>query len=57
MMNSKRGKTTNEHEGHIGFNTTKTDTSFGVRGNCTMCKNTIETAANAINGVQKPFGI
>jgi len=25
--------------------------TFGVRGNCGMCKATIETAANSINGV------
>ncbi|QVY67096.1 heavy-metal-associated domain-containing protein [Polaribacter sp. Q13] len=25
--------------------------SFGVRGNCGMCKKTIETAANAVDGV------
>jgi mercuric ion binding protein len=28
-----------------------TDISFGVRGNCGMCKNTIEKAANGIEGV------
>ena len=28
-----------------------TDLSFGVRGNCGMCKNTIEKAANKVNGV------
>ena len=28
-----------------------TDLSFGVRGNCSMCKNTIERAANGIDGV------
>lgn len=26
-------------------------TSFGVRGNCGMCKKTIETAANSLEGV------
>ena len=29
-----------------------TDISFGVRGNCGMCKNTIEKAANGIDGVE-----
>ncbi len=29
-----------------------TDISFGVRGNCGMCKNTIEKAANNVNGVK-----
>ncbi|WP_298903050.1 heavy-metal-associated domain-containing protein [uncultured Psychroserpens sp.] len=28
-----------------------TDLSFGVRGNCGMCKSTIEKAANSVNGV------
>ncbi|MDA7559147.1 cation transporter [Flavobacteriaceae bacterium] len=28
-----------------------TDLSFGVRGNCGMCKNTIEKAANGLEGV------
>jgi mercuric ion binding protein len=29
-----------------------TELSFGVRGNCGMCKNTIEKAANGIDGVE-----
>ncbi len=28
-----------------------TEASFGVRGNCGMCKKTIETAANSVDGV------
>lgn len=28
-----------------------TDVSFGVRGNCGMCKKTIEKAANGVEGV------
>lgn len=28
-----------------------TDVSFGVRGNCGMCKTTIETAVNKVDGV------
>ncbi|NIJ46370.1 copper chaperone CopZ [Wenyingzhuangia heitensis] len=28
-----------------------TDISFGVRGNCAMCKMTIEKAANSVEGV------
>ena len=27
------------------------ETSFGVRGNCGMCKTTIENAANSLDGV------
>ena len=30
-----------------------TELSFGVRGNCGMCKKTIEKAANGIDGVAK----
>jgi len=30
-----------------------TDASFGVRGNCGMCKTTIETAVNGVDGVSK----
>ncbi|UKM66141.1 cation transporter [Flavobacteriaceae bacterium GSB9] len=30
-----------------------TDISFGVRGNCGMCKNTIEKAANSVDGVTR----
>ncbi len=30
-----------------------TEMSFGVRGNCGMCKNTIEKAANSVEGVAK----
>ncbi len=29
-----------------------TETTFGVRGNCGMCKNTIEKAVNGIDGVK-----
>ena len=30
-----------------------TETSFGVKGNCKMCKKTIETSALALEGVHK----
>ena len=30
-----------------------TDTSFGVRGNCGMCKKTIEKAAKSVEGVSE----
>lgn len=30
-----------------------TDLTFGVRGNCSMCKKTIEKAANGVDGVVK----
>ena len=32
-----------------------TDLSFGVRGNCGMCKKTIEKAANKVEGVANAF--
>ena len=32
-------------------NMAMTEISFGVRGNCSMCKNTIEKAANNVKGV------
>ncbi len=31
--------------------TAMTETTFGVRGNCGMCKETIEEAANSVEGV------
>lgn len=34
-------------------NAATASTSFGVRGNCGMCKTTIEKAANSIDGVAK----
>ncbi|WP_317173176.1 heavy-metal-associated domain-containing protein [Maribacter aquimaris] len=30
-----------------------TDLSFGVRGNCGMCKNAIEKAANSVDGLAR----
>jgi copper chaperone CopZ len=30
-----------------------TESSFGVKGNCGMCKKTIETAAKSLDGVLK----
>ncbi len=35
----------------LSKNMEMTDLSFGVRGNCAMCKNTIEKATNEIDGV------
>jgi len=53
MMNKEGGKTTTGHEGHTGMKSMNKDISFGVRGNCSMCKEIIENAANGIEGVQK----
>ena len=58
MMNKTGSKTMTGHEGHMNMEnmTSKTTenliaSTFGVRGNCTMCKATIEKAANSVNGV------
>jgi copper chaperone CopZ len=37
----------------VSKNMVISDVSFGVRGNCGMCKSTIEKAANAVEGVSK----
>ncbi|WP_417867907.1 heavy-metal-associated domain-containing protein [Xanthomarina gelatinilytica] len=37
----------------VSKNMAFTDVSFGVRGNCGMCKKTIEKAANGVEGVAK----
>ena len=34
-------------------NTALTETTFGVRGNCGMCKKTIEKSAMAVDGVEE----
>ncbi len=55
MMSTKGEKVMNGHENHstLTLETSKTSNklSFGVRGNCTMCKATIEKAANNVEGV------
>ena len=48
---TKKGKDKTTTE--ISKETAMTDVSFGVRGNCGMCKNTIEKAANDVDGVSK----
>ena len=35
----------------VSHDISMTDLSFGVRGNCGMCKKTIEKAVNAVEGV------
>jgi len=45
-----------EHSNHTKHQTEKatiTKANFGVRGNCGMCKRTIEKAANSVEGVSK----
>ena len=44
----KEIKTTSTEESAA---TIKTNLTFGVRGNCGMCKKTIEKAANSVEGV------
>ncbi|MBT8304102.1 MAG: cation transporter [Bacteroidia bacterium] len=36
----------------VSKNMAMTELSFGVRGNCGMCKSTIEKAANGVEGVE-----
>lgn len=51
MMNTKGGKVMTSHENHSMEAMQLETISFGVRGNCSMCKETIETAAKSVNGV------
>ena len=46
----KKDSKTNNTE--VSSKMAMTNASFGVRGNCGMCKNTIEKAANNVNGVK-----
>ena len=63
MMNKEGVKAKTGHEGHLGMETNNSSAiverskmnmtylSFGVRGNCSLCKTTIEEAANGVEGV------
>lgn len=44
-------KETNTNKTEVSKEMATTDISFGVRGNCGMCKSTIEKAANNVKGV------
>lgn len=44
-------KKTEKTSTEITKETAMTNMSFGVRGNCGMCKSTIEKAANSVDGV------
>ena len=44
-------KETNTNKTEVSKEMATTAISFGVRGNCGMCKSTIEKAANTIEGV------
>lgn len=54
---SCKGETKNNNDSALQTNEVKQlanlDISFGVRGNCGMCKKTIEKAVNAVDGVTK----
>lgn len=50
-LTSCNGQTKKETTTEVAQEATTKDASFGVRGNCGMCKNTIEKAANSVNGV------
>lgn len=50
---NKEQKATNQTEQTTGNKEVSiNNTTFGVRGNCGMCKNTIEKAANSVDGVK-----
>lgn len=49
--NSQTKEETKTSKTEVSGKIAMSDMSFGVRGNCGMCKNTIETAANAVDGV------
>ncbi|MFD2917290.1 heavy-metal-associated domain-containing protein [Psychroserpens luteus] len=54
LTSCKNGaKQENETTTEVSKEMANADISFGVRGNCGMCKNTIEKAANAVDGVDK----
>ena len=52
-LTSCKNETKQEKEttGEVSKEMAMTDISFGVRGNCGMCKNTIEKAVNKVDGV------
>jgi mercuric ion binding protein len=54
---SCKGEAKNNNESALQTNEVKqlanVNISFGVRGNCGMCKKTIEKAVNAVDGVTK----
>ena len=49
--NSQTKKETETTKTEMSHDMAMTDLSFGVRGNCSMCKSTIEKAANGVDGV------
>lgn len=49
--NSQTKKETETSTTEMSKEMTMSDLSFGVRGNCKMCKSTIEKAANSVEGV------
>lgn len=55
MMSSKDGNVITGHQNHstmkLEASKNTNQLSFGVRGNCTMCKATIEKAASTVDGV------
>jgi copper chaperone CopZ len=48
---SCKSDTKKEGESEVKIVAATTEASFGVRGNCGMCKTTIEKAANGVEGV------
>lgn len=50
-LTSCKNETKKEVSNEVSKDIAMTDISFGVRGNCGMCKNTIEKAAYGVEGV------
>jgi len=48
---TKQEKETSETKTEVSKDIAMADISFGVRGNCGMCKKTIEKAVNKVDGV------
>lgn len=51
-LTSCKNETKKEVSNEVSKDIAMTDISFGVRGNCGMCKNTIEKAANGVEGAE-----
>ena len=51
LTSCKNQTTTETATTEVSKEMAMTDISFGVRGNCGMCKSTIEKAANSVEGV------
>ncbi len=53
VITSQEGEIVNEDKAETFVELMGTETSFSVKGNCKMCKKTIETSAMSLDGVLK----